>query len=142
MKLDRVNNYLASQSMPEENLPIVNGPEAIKNIVISNLIDIGRLHRIEDELITYLSKDLKRLSRKEQQSLLRDVDNISARKEDFAFKVAHEVNKNEFMHKIFNMANTETVISENGEVFESSISNEEKAHLKALLVDLLNDESM
>lgn len=141
MDLNRVNNFLANQIVPQEESIVINGPEAIKNIVVSNLIDIGRLHKIEDELITYLSKDLKRLSRKEQQSLLRDVDSISARKEDFAFKVAHEVNKNEFLNKVFNMATTETVISENGEVFESSISDEQKTELKALLIDLLNDNS-
>lgn len=141
MELNRVNQFLANQIVPQEEVPVVNGPEAIKNIVVSNLIDIGRLHKIEDELITYLSRDLNRLSKKEQQSLLRDVDAISSRKEDFAFKVAQEVNKNQFLNKVFNMATTETVVSENGEVFDSSISKEQKNELKTLLIDLLNDNS-
>ena len=44
------------------------------------------------------------------------------------------------MNKIFNMASqpTEKVISENGEVYESSITDEQRAQLSTLLVDLMN----
>lgn len=142
MKLNKVNEYLANlQPITEEN--IINGPEAIKNIAISNLIDIGRLHKIEDELITVLGKDIKKLSRKEAQYLLRDIDAVSARKENSTLDLFKEVNKNEFANKVFNTLSgkTETVISESGEIVESSIPEDTRVHLSNLLVDLLNDRT-
>lgn len=142
MKLNRVNNFLENQIVPsnEENF-VINGPEVVKNIVVSNIIDISRLHNIESQLIDHLSKDLNRLSRKEAQFLLRDIDAVSARKENFTLEVAKSVQKDEWMQKIFQMASEdqETVISENGEVFQSSVTEDDKKMLKAILVDLLND---
>jgi hypothetical protein len=144
MKLTRVNEFLKKNEIcvQQEN-PILNAPDTIKNIVVSEIIDIARLEKISDELITYLSKDLKRQSRKDQQSFLRDVETIKANKRDFVFNVAKEVNKNDFLNKIFNMAtqSSETVISENGEVFESSITEENRKALQALLIDLVNDQT-
>ena len=127
----------------EENI-IINGPEVVKNIVVSNIIDISKLHNIESQLIDCLSKDIHRLSRKEQQYLLRDIDAVSARKENFTLDVAKSVQKDEWMQKIFQMAakeEQETVISENGEVFKSSVTEDDKKMLKAILVDLLNDKT-
>lgn len=145
MKLTRVNEFLKKNEVivPQENNVILNGPDTIKNIVVSEIIDIGRLDKISDELITYLSKDLKRQSRKDQQSFLRDVETIKSNKRDFVFRVAQETTKNEFLTKIFTLAAqpTEKVISENGEVFESSISSEDKTHLRNLLIDFLNDQT-
>jgi hypothetical protein len=144
MKLTRVNEFLKKNEIcvQQEN-PILNAPDTIKNIVVSEIIDIARLEKISDELITYLSKDLKRQSRKDQQSFLRDVETIKANKRDFVFNVAKEVNKNDFLNKVFNMAtqSSETVISENGEVFESSITEENRKALQALLIDLVNDQT-
>ena len=144
MKLTRVNEFLKKNEIcvQQEN-PILNAPDTIKNIVVSEIIDIARLEKISDELITYLSKDLKRQSRKDQQSFLRDVETIKANKRDFVFNVAKEVNKNDFLNKVFTMAtqSSETVISENGEVFESSITEENRKALQALLIDLVNDQT-
>ena len=128
--------------MQQDN-PVLNAPDTIKNIVVSEIVDIARLEKISDELITYLSKDLKRQSRKDQQSFLRDVETIKANKRDFVFNVAKEMNKNDFLNKVFNMATqtTETVISENGQVFESSITDENRRALQALLIDLVNDQT-
>lgn len=145
MKLNRVNDFLENQMVPaqEENI-IINGPEVVKNIVVSNIIDISKLHNIESQLIDCLSKDIHRLSRKEQQYLLRDIDAVSARKENFTLDVAKSVQKDEWMQKIFQMAakeEQETVISENGEVFKSSVTEDDKKMLKAILVDLLNDKT-
>ena len=145
MKLNRVNDFLENQMVPaqEENI-IINGPEDVKNIVVSNIIDISKLHNIESQLIDCLSKDIHRLSRKEQQYLLRDIDAVSARKENFTLDVAKSVQKDEWMQKIFQMAakeEQETVISENGEVFKSSVTEDDKKMLKAILVDLLNDKT-
>lgn len=140
MELNRVNKFLANLEPPKENDVILNGADVTKNIVLSEIMDISRLTKISDELLTYLSKDMKRLSRKEQQSFWRDVEAVNARKEDFVFKIAQEANKNEFMNKVFNMASQpkEKVISENGEVFDSSVTDEQRNQLSALLVDLMN----
>ena len=56
MKLNRVNDFLENQMVPaqEENI-IINGPEVVKNIVVSNIIDISKLHNIESQLIDCLS---------------------------------------------------------------------------------------
>lgn len=145
MKLNRVNNFLENQVVPaQEDNFVINGPEVVKNIVVSNIIDITKLHDIESQLIDKLSKDINRLSRKEAQFLLRDIDAVSARKENFTLSVARDVQKDEWMKKIFQMAaneEQETVVSENGEVFKSSVTEEDKKMLKALLVDLLNDKT-
>lgn len=144
MKLTRVNEFLKKNEIcVQQDNPVLNAPDTIKNIVVSEIVDIARLEKISDELITYLSKDLKRQSRKDQQSFLRDVETIKANKRDFVFNVAKEMNKNDFLNKVFNMATqtTETVISENGQVFESSITDENRRALQALLIDLVNDQT-
>ena len=144
MKLTRVNNFLKkNEVIPVDNSVILDAPQTVKNIVVSEIIDIGRLDKISEELITYLSKDLKRQSRKDQQSLLRDVEMVKANKRDFVFNVAKEMNKNEFLEKIFQAATqpTETVIAEDGTVFESTITEEQRAELQKLLVDMVNDKT-
>lgn len=147
MKFSRVNNYLQKRkeeiSIPQDNGIILNSPDTIKNIVINEITDIARLESISDELITYLSKDLKRQSRKDQQSFLRDVEMIKSNKRDFIFRVAQETNKNDFLNKIFNLATQpkETIISEDGTVYESSITDEDRKNLQTLLIDIVNDKT-
>ena len=106
MKLTRVNEFLKKNevAIPQESGIVLNSADAIKNIVMSEIMDIARLDKISDELITYLSKDLKRQTRKEQQSFLRDVEWIKSNKRDFVFRVAQETNKNQFLNKIFTLA--------------------------------------
>ena len=112
MKLTRVNNYFKKNEIVPvvADNSVINTPDTIKNIVVSEIIDIGRLDRISDELLTYLSKDLKRQSRKDQQSFLRDVEMIKSNKRDFVFNFAKEVQKNEFLNKIFNAADRKSVV--------------------------------
>ena len=145
MKLNRVNEFLKRNEIVVSNDSgiILNSPDTIKNIVVSEILDIAKLDKISDELISYLSKDLKRQSRKDQQSFLRDVEMIKSNKRDFVFRVAQETNKNEFLYKIFNLASQpkQTVISENGEVFESSITEENRAQLSELIRDILNEKT-
>ena len=145
MKLTRVNNYFKKNEIVPvvADNSVINTPDTIKNIVVSEIIDIGRLDRISDELLTYLSKDLKRQSRKDQQSFLRDVEMIKSNKRDFVFNFAKEVQKNEFLNKIFNAATQqgETVIAEDGTVFQSAVSEETRKELQALLIDLVNDKT-
>ena len=147
MSLDRVNKFLANIEEEEKQLKeiqansvVLDGASVMRNIVISEIKDIARLSNLSSELLGYLSKDLKKLSRKEQQYFWRDVEAVNARKEDWIFKISQEAAKNDFIKKLLNLASqpTETVISENGEVFPSSVTEEEKTKLRALIVDLLN----
>lgn len=145
MKLTRVNEFLKKNevAISQESGIVLNSADAIKNIVMSEIMDIARLDKISDELITYLSKDLKRQTRKEQQSFLRDVEWIKSNKRDFVFRVAQETNKNQFLNKIFTLASQpkEKVISENGEVFESSITEENRLQLSELIRDILDEKT-
>ena len=141
MKFNKVNDFLAKIQPVEENI-VLNGADVMQNIVMSEIYDISRLSKISSFLIDDLSKDMKKLSRKEKQLFWRDVEAVNARKEDFVFKMAQEANKNSMIQKILNMSDkTEKVISENGEVIESSITEENRNQLSALLVDLLNDKT-
>ena len=141
MKFNKVNDFLANIQPVEENI-VLNGADVMQNIVMSEISDISRLSRISSFLIDDLSKDMKKLSRKEKQLFWRDVEAVNARKEDFVFKMAQEANKNGMIQKILNMSEkTEKVISENGEIIESSITEEKRNQLSALLVDLLNDRT-
>lgn len=140
MKLNRVNDFLSKIEPIEDNV-VLTGPDTIKNIVVSEIMDIQKLSQVSDVLFSCLSKDVKRLPRKEQQSFWRDTEAVLARKEDFIFKIAQETNKSEFLNKMFNAQPTEKVITETGEVFETAISEEQRTHLSALLVDMLNDNA-
>ena len=58
MKLTRVNEFLKKNEIcVQQDNPVLNAPDTIKNIVVSEIVDIARLEKISDELITYLSKD-------------------------------------------------------------------------------------
>ena len=84
---------------------------------------------------------MKKLSRKEQQSLLRDIVTIQTNSRDFIFKVAELSSKNEFLKKILDLTQgpREVVVSENGEVFESSIDDKDRKRLAEILRDAMND---
>ena len=68
---------------------------------------------------------------------------IKSNKRDFVFNFAKEVQKNEFLNKIFNAATQqgETVIAEDGTVFQSTVSEETRKELQTLLIDLVNDKT-
>ena len=148
-KLTKVNEFLKKK---EEQVPevketgiILNGPDTIKNILINETIKLNKLEQVSAELLTYLtdSKAMKKLSRKEQQSLLRDIVTIQTNSRDFIFKVAELSSKNEFLKKILDLTQgpKEVVISENGEVFESSIDEKDRKRLAEILRDVMNDKT-
>lgn len=148
-KLTKVNEFLKKK---EEQVPevketgiILNGPDTIKNILINETIKLNKLEQVSAELLTYLtdSKAMKKLSRKEQQSLLRDIVTIQTNSRDFIFKVAELSSKNEFLKKILDLTQgpKEVVISENGEVFESSIDEKDRKRLAEILRDVMNDRT-
>lgn len=143
MKLNKVNEFLANIDEIPSNEIILDGADVMKNILISEVSDISRLSKLSSELLTQLSKDVKKLSRKEQQYFWKDVEAVLARKEDWFFKVTQEANKNGLVNKILDIANTPTekVITEDGVVVESSITQENRTQLSNLLIDLLNEQT-
>lgn len=144
MRLNKVNQFLKKNVVEAPVAqPLLSSGDTIKNIVVSEIININKLDKISEELIDYLSKDLKKQSRKDQQSLLRDIEVIKSNKRDFVFNVAKEMQKNEFLHRIF-VASTqpsETVIAEDGTIFQSEITPDTKRELQAILIDLINDKT-
>lgn len=143
MKLSKVNDFLSNIEEVPANEIILDGAEVMKNILVSEVTDISRLSKLSSELLDQLSKDVKKLSRKEQQYFWKDVEAVLARKEDWFFKVTQEANKNGLVNKIIDIANkpTEKVITEDGVVFESSITEENRTQLSNLLIDILNDQT-
>lgn len=146
--LNKVNEYLNKKNEVPEKVEtgiILSGPDTIKNILINEVVKLDKLEQVSAELINYLtdSREMRKLSRKEQQSLLRDIVAIQTNSRDFIFKVAELSSKNEFLKKVLDLAAgpKEVVISENGEVFESSVSEEDKKKLAELLRDMLNDQT-
>ena len=146
--LNKVNEYLNKKNEVPEKMEtgiILSGPDTIKNILINEVVKFDKLEQVSAELINYLtdSREMRKLSRKEQQSLLRDIVAIQTNSRDFIFKVAELSSKNEFLKKVLDLAAgpKEVVISENGEVFESSVSEEDKKKLAELLRDMLNDQT-
>ena len=124
---------------------ILSGPDTIKNILVNETIKLNKLEQVEAELINYLtdSREMRKLSRKEQQSLLRDIVSIQTNSRDFIFKVAEMSHKNEFLKQVLELAQgpKEVVVSESGEVFESSITEDDRKHLTELVRDILNDQT-
>lgn len=143
MKYNRVNQFLNNLEPVPETEVVLDGTEVMKSILVSEVKDISRLSNLSSELLNHLSKDIKSLSRKEQQYFWKDVESVLARKEDWFFKVAQESNKSGFIQKIIDIANkpNEKVITEDGEVFDSSITEDNRVQLSNLLIDLLNDNS-
>ena len=147
--LDRVNKFLNTNkkevSTQKETNIILNGPDTVKNILIAETIKLSKLDDVCNQLILYLtdSKEMKRLSRKEQQSLLRDMVAIQTNSRDFILKVAEMSTKNEFIREVVELAKgpKELVLSENGEVFESSITEDDRKQLTELLREVLNDRT-
>lgn len=143
MKLNRVNKFLSNMEDVTPAEIVLDGADVMKNILVSEVTDISRLSKLSSELLDQLSKDVKKLSRKEQQYFWKDVESVLARKEDWFFKVTQEANKNGLVNKILDIANkpTEKVITEDGVVFESSITDESRVQLSNLLIDILNDKT-
>lgn len=147
--LNKVNEYLNKKNEVPEKMEtgiILSGPDTIKNILINEVVKLDKLEQVSAELINYLtdSREMRKLSRKEQQSLLRDIVAIQTNSRDFIFKVAELSSKNEFLKKVLDLAAgpKEVVISEDGqEVFESSITEADRKKLAELLRDMLNDQT-
>lgn len=146
-KLTRINEFLNKKdevSEVKETGIILSGPDTVKNILINETIKLNKLECVSAELLNYItdSKIIKQLSYKEKQNLLRTITDIQINSRDFIFKVAEMSAKNEFLKEVLKLSRgTEKVISESGEVVESSITEEDRKHLSQIVRDFLNEET-
>ena len=144
--LSRVNDLLNKKDeviTNQETEIMFNGPDVMKNILYNELVKQSRLNQISDELIGHLSKDISKQTRKEQQSFWRDVEAVRANSRDFTLRFIQEGNKSAFFKDIIKLAKEpqETVISENGEVLDSSITDDKRKYLADLVFDMLNEQT-
>lgn len=146
-KLTRINEFLNKKedvSQETETGIILSGPDTIKNILVNETIKLNKLECVSAELLNYItdSKIIKQLSYKEKQNLLRTITDIQINSRDFIFKVAEMSAKNEFLKEVLKLSKgTEKVISESGQVIDSSITEEDRKHLSQLIRDFLNEET-
>lgn len=137
--LRRVNNFLAENAIKDEQAcnTVLNGPDALKNILINETIKLNRLEQVSVQLINYLTEhnQLKKLSHKEKQSLLMDISEIQNNSRDFIFKVAELSSKNVFLQEILklNQQTTHIETSVTGEKYLSSIDDDTRRNLTELL---------
>ena len=147
-KLTKVNEFLNSEIIPnkkevETASIITNGPDTIKNILISETLKLQKLENASSELLTYLtdSKIMKRLSHKDKQSLLTTITSIQTNSRDFILRVAELSNKNKFLQEVLRMAQEPKTIvqSSEGETYISSIDDDTRRDLSELLRDLVHE---
>lgn len=146
-RLTKINKLL-DNNLPEvkpENNIIVNGKETIKNILVNETIKLSKLEQVSNELLADITdiKVRRTMTQKEKQNLLRLVQEVEKDSRDFIFRVAEMSTKNAVLNEILKLAQngTERVVSENGEVFDSSITEEQRKDLTILLRDILNEQT-
>ena len=87
------------------------------------------------------SKEIKKLSYKEKQGLLRDITAIKADSRDFMVRFAELSTKNELVREVIELAKEpkEVVTSENGQTYISKIDEETRKELSEMLRNVIND---
>lgn len=145
-KLSKVNQFL--QGMNEQNNimesnVVLSGPDAIKNILINETLKLGKLEKVSNELLNYLtdSKVIKKLSYKEKQYLFNQINTVQNNSRDFIFRVAELSNKNAFLQEVLKLAEgpKEILVSESGEKYISTIDDETRRNLSEILIDIVNE---
>ena len=145
--LSKVNEYLnqVPQETEETTQVILSGQDSIKNILISETLKLQRLDGVANELLNYVtdSKQIRKLSYKEKQNLLKTICEIQTNSRDFIFKVAELSNKNAVLQQVLQMAQgpKEIVQSSSGEVYVSTIDDETRKNLSELLRDFINERA-
>ena len=148
-KLKRVNDFLNnsnnSDNQNEINV-VLDGTNALSNILISETVKLSKLEQVSNQLINYLtdSKQLSKLTHKEKQSLLMDISEVQNNSRDFIFKVAELAAKNKFLQEVLQLNNKQNHIetSINGECYISSIDDSTRRHLTELLRTIVIDEKI
>lgn len=147
MQLNKVNEFLKNQitEVPKETSIVLNGPDAIKNILINETIKLGKLEEVSNELLAYLtdSKEIKRLSYKDKQNLLRTITEIQTNSRDFIFKVAELSSKNAFLQSVLKATQEprQILTSSNGEQYISTIDEDTRKNLTEILRDIVNERT-
>lgn len=143
--LERVNKFLQERKseMPQE--VVLQGPDTIKNIIAFETQKLAFLENINSHLLAQVAdiKTINKLSYKEKQQLLRFLTDIQNDSRDFILNVAALCSKNQFLEQVLKLStmDTITVESDNGETFESVISEERRKELTEMLRDAINDRA-
>ena len=147
MSLNRVNEFLRNQvtEVSKETSVVLNGPDAIKNILVNETVKLGKLEEVSNTLLNYLtdSKEIKRLSYKEKQNLLRTITEIQTNSRDFIFKVAELSSKNAFLQNVLKATQEprQILTSSNGETYISNIDEDTRRNLTEILRDMVNERT-
>lgn len=143
--LERINKLLdkIKETKPTENSIVLQGPDTIKNIVEYETQKLAFLEQVNGALLAQITdpKMINKLSYKEKQRLLKFLCEIQNDSRDFILNVASLCQKNQFLSQILNMTSYETVTvtSDNGETFQSVITEDRRKELTEMLRDAIND---
>jgi hypothetical protein len=146
-KLSNVNNFMKKIEEADNQIEtdiVLSGPDAIKNILVSETIKLSKLQSVSNELLSYLtdSKVIKQLSYKEKQNLFNTISNTENNSRDFIFRVAELANKNAFLQEVLKLAEKpkdQIITSENGETYITTIDDETRRNLSEIIRDVIND---
>ena len=146
-KLSNVNNFMKKIEEADNQIEtdiVLSGPDAIKNILVSETIKLSKLQSVSNELLSYLtdSKVIKQLSYKEKQNLFNTISNTENNSRDFIFRVAELANKNAFLQEVLTLAakpRDQIITSENGETYITTIDDETRRNLSEIIRDVIND---
>ena len=143
--LERVNKFLQERKSEVPQEVVLQGPDTIKNIIAFETQKLAFLENINSHLLAQVAdiKTINKLSYKEKQQLLRFLTDIQNDSRDFILNVAALCSKNQFLEQVLKLStmDTITVESDNGETFESVISEERRKELTEMLRDAINDRA-
>ena len=142
--LEKINNFLKNieiKSAPAEEI-VLQGPDTLRNILEHETQKLAFLEQVNSALLYQVAnpKVIKKLSYKEKKELLRFLSDIQNDSRNFIINMASLCAKNSFFDEVLKLskAPTVTVVSDNGETFESLITEERRKELTEMLRDEIN----
>ena len=146
--LERINKFLTelkSNRNQEITDTTLHGPDTIKNILETEVQKMTFLEKVNSELLVQITdpKIIKRLSYKDKKELLEFLSNMQNNSRNFIVDMADLCTKNQFLNQVLKMStyDTITVTSDNGETFESVITEDRRRELTEMLRDAINDRA-
>lgn len=144
--LDRVNKFLEDSKkevVPVENQVLMGGLDMMKNIVGMEFNNMAKLESMRTILINIICdpRRIRGKTDKEIESLFKLVENSIKDKRDFFLKMSELSSKSKFMEEFLKQSSQtkETVISENGEIYETLIDEDSRKNLSEILRGIIND---